>query len=145
MRRFPPGQGHGGMDVSHRERRVEMREEITTTRFFPAQVGAESFRRDREKDEPFSSIKMAPGRLAQLMGRRKMDVAVLPVDRRTGKLAVCQGHFPFFAVANFVDCRHRSSFATRAINHPFPPGNGTNRSQGDGSRRNSRYWTNAAN
>src|SRR6478752_1518697 len=141
MHRIAPGQGHDRMDVPRRERSKEMGEKIATPRFFPAQVASEHLCRNAEEDEIVAAGKMAPRRLAQLMGSGKMDVAILQIDRRARKLALRQGSLPFFAVTDLVDCRHPQSFAAEAIDHRFPAGNGTNCCPERALRRDSRDST----
>src|SRR5687767_511983 len=106
MRRSAPGQGHDGADTLHRKRPIEMRKQVATPRFFPAQIRSERLALDRDEHEIKTMGEMAAGRLAQLPGGREMDKAILPVDCRTGEQALCQSTFPILPVADLIDRRH---------------------------------------
>src|SRR5688500_5768238 len=108
----PVGAERQRVDTSHRarrQRRVEMREELSPSRLFPSQRIAECGGVDGQEHEPVLSRAVLGGALLHLRRSRKVNEAVRRILRRARVASARGGALPFLASANVID---------RARTHP---------------------------
>ncbi len=82
-----------------------MREQVVVARFLPLEIVSHISGGNRKQQQVILSGKVLRHRFDDLIRRRKVNEAVLDVDRRAGKFASRLRGGPNILVDNFVDRR----------------------------------------